>query len=106
MEYIAAKGNNNAIGIIALSNAVFSGIARHCLDDDREVKPYRPFSRNSVKCRVVDGKICLDVDVMVKNGSNVSDVASRAQSLIKTSIAQMTGYYNTNINVVVKGFFK
>ncbi len=106
MEYIAAKGTNNTIGIIALSNAVFSGIARHCLDDDREVKPYKPFSKNSVKCRVADGKICLDVDVMVKNGSNVSDVAARTQTLIKNSIAQMTGYYNTNINVIVKGFFK
>ena len=106
MAYIAAKGKYNNIGIIALSNAVFSGIARHCLDDDREVKPYRPLSRNSVKCRVVEGRIHLDVDVKVKNGSNVSDVASRAQSLIKNSVAQMTGYSNTSVNVVVKGFFK
>ena len=30
------------IGLIALSTAVFEGIAKHSLEDDRQVKPYRP----------------------------------------------------------------
>ncbi|MBO4537782.1 MAG: Asp23/Gls24 family envelope stress response protein [Erysipelotrichaceae bacterium] len=107
MEYIAAKKReDNNIGIIALSKGVFEGIARHSLDDDRQIKPYRPMSKNSVRCKVVDGRILLDVDVRIKNGCNVSETAARAQNIIKTAIAQMTGYYNTNVNVVVKGFFK
>ncbi|MCR5067022.1 MAG: Asp23/Gls24 family envelope stress response protein [Erysipelotrichaceae bacterium] len=106
MGYIAAKKKDNTIGLIALSTAVFEGIARHSLDDDREIRPYRPFSKNSVKCKVIDDHIHLDADVMIKNGCNVSECAARAQTLIKNSIAQMTGYYNTSVNVVVKGFFK
>ncbi|MBQ6654292.1 MAG: Asp23/Gls24 family envelope stress response protein [Erysipelotrichaceae bacterium] len=106
MGYIAAKKKENSIGLIALSTAVFEGIAKHALDEDRDVKPYRPSSRNSFKCKVVEDHIHIDAGVLIRNGAIVSDTAARAQALIKNSVAQMTGYHNTSVNVVVKGFFK
>ena len=81
-------------GVAELTAAAGAGIAE-----------YIGLTVNSrgIRVRFDNEKICVDVIITVKFGSNIVDVASKAQSAAVTALQNMTGFETVEVNIHVAG---
>lgn len=56
-----------------------------------------------IKVDVEDGKIKLDVNIIVEYGARIPDVAFEIQTIVKKSLESMTGLKVLEVNVNVQG---
>ena len=106
MEYIAAKKQKTANGIIGISSTVFENIAARTLDDFNDVKSAPKAKRKKpVLTSVEDGGIRVDVNVLCRSSANVTQTCLEVQKAISENITHMTDFTRVKVNVIVKGFF-
>lgn len=56
-----------------------------------------------IKIDMKDGKVALDIQIVVRYGMSIPKVAADVQSAVKTAIEEMTGLEVTNVDIRVIG---
>ena len=107
MEYITARNQKNNIGIIGLSAKVFETITVQALEDNANVRIVKGLGlKNAISCKVVDGRLNVNLDILVKNGNNINQLCDKVQKSVSSAITQLTDISNLAVNINIKGFFK
>ncbi len=105
-EFIVSKSENNELGIIGLSTAVFESIAEQCLEESDNARLANSSTlKKGITCKVVKQDIVISLNVLASTGVNIADLSRRIQNRVYESIVQMTGFKNIVININIVGFY-
>ena len=105
-EFIVSKNENNELGIIGLSTAVFESIAEQCLEESDNAKLANSSTlKKGVSCKVVKQEIVITMNVLAATGVNIADLSRRIQNRVYETIVQMTGFKNIVVNINIVGFY-
>lgn len=106
VEYILASKKEDSIGTIGLSISVFESIVKFCIKDMKNVElaPTTSF-RKSVNCKVEDGQLNIEVNVVIKIGNNVNAISNQIQNNVALELQEMTSIKKVVVNVIVRGFY-
>ncbi len=106
VEYILANKQDRNTGVIGLSIAVFEAIAKYSIEDMSDVTLALNTSfRKSISCKVVDNRLVLTMNILVKTGRNVNDICNDIQQHIQSMIKDMTNINNVKVNIIIRGFY-
>lgn len=105
-EYVCLTKNSNENGLIGLSLSTFEQIAKLSIEDMKNVRlaGTSRFS-NNCSCKVVNGQIILNLNVLIKAGVNVNEYCRQIQQNITEYIRRMTDFAGVNVNVNITGFY-
>lgn len=103
-EYICIN-NNNENGIVALNSNVFETIASISCEDIKGITlaEDKRFSK-AVSCKVVSNKLTINMNVLMRQGSNLTKQCEALQLTVKKNIETMTGLTSCVVNVEVIGY--
>lgn len=102
-EYLAIEKKDK--GLIAISTSVFETIAKICIEDEKDVVAADAhYFKNAINCKMVEGKLVLDLNVKVNYNAKVNDVCSKLQTRIYDNVKHMTDCTADTIIVNVSGF--
>ena len=102
-EYLAME--NKERGIIAVSTNVFETIAKICVEEEKNiVLADSSYFKNAIHCKMVEGKLVLNLSVKVNYNAKVNDICSRLQTKIYENVKHMTDCVADTIVVNVSGF--
>ena len=105
-EFIVSKNENNELGIIGLSTAVFESIAEQCLEESDNAKLANSSTlKKGVSCKVVKDNIVVNVNILISTGVNINEISNEVQEKVHEAIAFMTSFRNVVVNVNVVGFY-
>lgn len=113
-EYVSREADNGMINIseeviatiASAAAAETEGVAGFATTWSKEITELLGGKKNAVrgtKIEVTDNTVTVDVFVLVKFGSSVTDTAKEVQNSIKNSIEAMTGLVVAAVNVHVCG---
>ncbi|MGM9940890.1 MAG: Asp23/Gls24 family envelope stress response protein [Bulleidia sp.] len=103
-DYVVLDGNRES-GMTAVNKSVFRSIAEISISDIEnavtipETRFYKP-----VSVKIDDNSLCVNADIRVKFGANVSATCELVQNKIFENIMYMTGIKPSNISIHVTGF--
>lgn len=103
-DYVVLN-ENKELGITAVNKSVFRSIAEISISDIEnaitipETRFYKP-----VSVKIDDNSLCVNADIKVKYGANVSATCELVQNKIFENIMFMTGIKPANISINVTGF--
>lgn len=102
-EYIAIRNQDN--GILALSTNVFSSIAMIAIDEEKNVALAEkgPF-KNNISCKLMDDKLILTINIVVKYNVNVQETCADLQHKIYDNIKHMCEIEPDVVDIKVVGF--
>ncbi len=105
-EYVSLSKNASENGMIGISLSTFEQIAKLSIADMENVRVAGSgkFSRNCT-CKVVDGNIVININVLIKTGVNVNEYCRIIQQNISEYIRRMTDFSRVSVNVNIVGFY-
>lgn len=105
-EYICLSKNKTEDGIIGISLSSFEEIARLCLKEQSDIRIAEASTfTNNCTCRIVDNKVVININVLVKAGVNVNNICRSVQENITDYITHMTDLTNVTVNLNITGFY-
>lgn len=106
VEYIVANKNEQNIGIIGLSIAVFEAIAKYSIEDlDDVMTMLNTNFRKNISCKVEKNHLVLNINILVKIGRNVNEISQEVQQHVINEIRQMTNIKEITVNINIRGFY-
>ena len=105
-RYITQTQEN---GNVMISEDVVAAIAEHALLDVEGAALLRDIKNWNKGMKILiaeDNSVCVSVNVTVKYGHSVVDVASSVQNVISTAVENMTGVKVAEDNVNICGIAK
>ena len=98
----------NVTGQVHIADDVLAAIASSAVSEAEGAVFITSHFRRKKQVRgivlhVEDGKVNISVDISVKSGVKIRDVACDVQQKIKSSVETMTGYAVSEVNVNITG---
>ncbi len=94
--------NKNEFGSIEVSNKAINDIANICVEKTKGVYPNKKDGTSA--CNFKDDELRVVVPVKIKQGIDVIKTCNNLQSIIKSSIGEMTGVEAKSVDIEIEGF--
>ncbi len=97
---------DEVLAVIAASAALevegVSSLAANLSSDLAELMGRKVYSKG-VRLLVTEGKVVLEISILIKYGHSIPDVARRVQEAVMTAVANASGMEVSRVNIQVAG---